>query len=270
MVLYQELLTVAVYNMTSRTTISGRRSSNKPLPPINTSFDDALRSPSPALFKRLRPFPGQTPQTSLDDPVAVPLVVPVPVEPSPKLRKSRSFISNLFSRPIVERARGYNEPDVPTFPIPPSGAPRRVHSKMNRAATRTYSLQTEGQSKESHTTTRTYSLQTGILWNKSKTAARANSMQTVKAYRLKSPTPEPSQMRSKSSSTSLKSKTTKQARSLGHRVEAPWDPPPLFQAYPQAVKHSILQDPELSSDTTASGKRERRIRMEPREGPTRV
>jgi len=244
--------------MNPRTTHSGRRSSNLHLPPINTSFDDALRSPSPASFKRLRPFPGQTPQTSLDDPVAVPLVVPVPNDPSSKLRKSKSFISNLFSRPNVERARGYNEPDVPAFPILSSGAPRRVPSNTNRAATRTYSLQTEGQSKESHTAIRAYSMQTGILWNKSKTATRANSMQTVKAYGLKSPTSEPPQMRSKPSSTSLKLKTTKQARSLGHRVEAPWDPPPLFQAYPQAVKHSILQDPELSSDTTSSGKREKK------------
>ena len=47
-------------------------------------------------------------------------------------------------------------------------------------------------------------------------------------------------------------KTVRRSMSLrkepGNAKSVPWDPPPLFQAYPQAVKHATLCTPNLSAD----------------------
>jgi hypothetical protein len=71
------------------------------------------------------------------------------------------------------------------------------------------------------------------------------------------PTPKPSRinMRTKSVKESRPApkpspKSTKSSpRSIPPRTSATWDPPPLFQAYPQAIKHAQLSASSLSADS---------------------
>lgn len=43
--------------------------------------------------------------------------------------------------------------------------------------------------------------------------------------------------------------TTKVSPRTPRRTDAAWDPPPLFQAYPQAIKHALLSSSTLSADS---------------------
>jgi hypothetical protein len=53
---------------------------------------------------------------------------------------------------------------------------------------------------------------------------------------------------SKSTKTNTKS-IAKQSPRMPRRTDAAWDPPPLFQAYPQAIKHALLSASTLSADS---------------------
>lgn len=55
---------------------------------------------------------------------------------------------------------------------------------------------------------------------------------------------------SKTNTSSIKKQPSKSGRGRSFRKESTtWDPPPLFQAYPQAIKHATLPAPVLSADT---------------------
>lgn len=60
---------------------------------------------------------------------------------------------------------------------------------------------------------------------------------------------------SRSTATSIETLKSSQKSTLRHtstvprRLDAVWDPPPLFQAYPQAIRHATLSAPTLSADT---------------------
>ncbi|KAL2037995.1 hypothetical protein N7G274_009215 [Stereocaulon virgatum] len=67
-----------------------------------------------------------------------------------------------------------------------------------------------------------------------------------------------SPMRHSISKAALRSKPSfKRENSAGKQI--PWSPPPLFQAYPQAVKHAALHTPNLSAETILRLQRERDV-----------
>ena len=66
-------------------------------------------------------------------------------------------------------------------------------------------------------------------------------------------------LRRRSSKSALRSKASfkKDAKAL-----ATWSPPPLFQAFPQAVKHATLRAPSISADTILRNHKEKSAREE--------
>jgi len=127
-------------------------------------------------------------------------------------KKSKTFsLFNLFSKPKVEKARGYHEA-TPTLPpsrprSPPTlSVPVRPSTQLShRSTTPVPPIPHEG-SRPPPIPER----------SPSRTSIRSNS--TVKS-RVNRPRPS----------------------DAGHRLDAHWEPPPLFQAYPQAVKHMVTE-----------------------------
>ncbi len=60
--------------------------------------------------------------------------------------------------------------------------------------------------------------------------------------------PPTATLRNRASKTALRSKSSPRMETTSRSLNA-WDPPPLFQAYPQAVKHATLRAPTLSAET---------------------
>lgn len=69
-------------------------------------------------------------------------------------------------------------------------------------------------------------------------------------------------LRSHSSKGTLQNKSSFKRDS---KVSATWTPPPLFQAYPQAIKHATLRTPPLPAETILRHKKERNGRGTPYE-----
>ena len=60
--------------------------------------------------------------------------------------------------------------------------------------------------------------------------------------------PHTAPLRNRASKTALRSKSSFK-KEITSRSSTAWDPPPLFQAYPQAVRHTTLRAPSLSAET---------------------
>lgn len=60
--------------------------------------------------------------------------------------------------------------------------------------------------------------------------------------------PPAAPLRNRASKTALRSKSSFR-REITNRSSNAWDPPPLFQAYPQAVRHATLRAPALPAET---------------------
>ena len=60
--------------------------------------------------------------------------------------------------------------------------------------------------------------------------------------------PPATPLRNRASKTALRSRSSF-IREISSRSSTAWDPPPLFQAYPQAVRHATLRAPTLSAET---------------------
>lgn len=136
----------------------------------------------------------------------------------PKLRKSRSSLFSLFSRPNVERARGTGRTDRPLPERNPSRLPSRQPS-----VEKVLERQPSALSLKSHT-------------SQSRSVADSNLHQPAAFEALRLPDSTEAMQRSKSSSC------------------ATWAPPPLFQAYPQSVKHSAISLHNASSDNVTGNK----------------
>ena len=60
--------------------------------------------------------------------------------------------------------------------------------------------------------------------------------------------PHAAPLRNRASKTALRSRSSFR-KDITSKSSTAWDPPPLFQAYPQAVKHATLRAPTLSAET---------------------
>ncbi|KAI9696846.1 MAG: hypothetical protein M1836_005208 [Candelina mexicana] len=81
--------------------------------------------------------------------------------------------------------------------------------------------------------------------SKSLVAVQTLPQQTIEAS--KSPVPPSPKIRNKSSRMTLRSRS--QHKPISPRPITTWDPPPLFQAYPQAIRHASLQASTLAADS---------------------
>jgi len=127
-------------------------------------------------------------------------------------KRSKTFsLFNLFSKPKVEKARGYHEA-TPTLP------PSRPRSPP------TLSVPVRPSTQLSHRSTTPIppvpfeSSRPPPIPERSPSRASVRSIGTVKS-RVNRPRPS----------------------DAGHRLDVHWEPPPLFQAYPQAVKHMVTE-----------------------------
>ena len=97
-----------------------------------------------------------------------------------------------------------------------------------------------------------------------KTLPRSDYLKRVNTLPARTPTPSTPKATSKPSRMNLRSKSLKHTKPTPRpspksstksspkpptRTSAAWDPPPLFQAYPQAIKHATLLASTLSADS---------------------
>jgi len=160
---------------------------------------------------------------------------PTRADPPSRPTKSRaSSLFNLFSRPKAEKARGYHE----ALPPPPRPRSPPTLSVPERPSTR--------------------------LSIRSPTPQP--QPQTPREYVQPPPIPERSpsgaSIRSTKSSKSVKINRAKSDNDVtGHRLDSAWEPPPLFQAYPQAVKHTVLAVPDLMDGKSGQENRAKTNRL---------
>ncbi|KAK5146228.1 hypothetical protein LTR04_001095 [Oleoguttula sp. CCFEE 6159] len=128
---------------------------------------------------------------------------------------------NMFSRPKVEKMHGYAEPDLPIVhePSPPPQPTERLRQQIA---------------------------------TKSDAVSR-----TVPLYHTPRPDIVPVCLRPPSRhqppSSNRSSRSQRQAPYSAPTRLRDWDPPPLFQAYPQSTKHAMLQASNLSADMILRG-----------------
>lgn len=145
------------------------------------------------------------------------------------LRKKRSISSSLFSifsKPNAERDRGYTEPQQPAPALAPVAMPP-PDIPIERPSTRQ-----------------------SVRSNRSRAASRlsfTSRAESPPARELKRPSSRLSVLLNGGSKSET---TTTPSQYHRPRTVTPWDPPPLFQAYPRAVKHTLLKTPGANYDST--------------------
>lgn len=140
---------------------------------------------------------------------------PVQAEPARPTKSRTSSLFNLFSRPKAEKARGYHEP----LPPPPRPRSPPTLSVPERPSTR--------------------------LSIRSPTPLPQLQRDYVNPPPIPERSPSRASIRSTKSSRSVKINRVKSDINVTEsRLNSAWEPPPLFQAYPQAVKHTVLAIPD--------------------------
>ena len=167
--------------------------------PINATHNDPSQDPMPPPPQmRTSPVSPPTPTTP-----ATPATPSSPHLTSQKSQKSSLF--NLFTRPNVEKAKGYND----TLLKPPEGS--RPYLRENESK---HSLARE---------------------------PRAQSKSRLATQPQKNDEAHSTPMRQRTFS---RSKRSREKNEVNGYLSASWEPPPLMQAYPQAIKHCSLKDPK--------------------------
>lgn len=174
---------------------------------------ESMVSPVPWRGRRLAPI-----MTTFDDP------------PSQKLRRPHTVETVLHER--------HDELPPPT-PPGAAGLPRESKFNLRGLFNRSRSVgRVEGEARPSVRNEGTESVQRPLLGNTSRA-------RTAYGYARPSVTEQPS-VDFISQSKEARAGLLRGRLSRPNRV---WEPPPLFQAYPQAVKHDCLQTSILSADT---------------------
>ncbi|KAI9739193.1 MAG: hypothetical protein M1834_007406 [Cirrosporium novae-zelandiae] len=137
-----------------------------------------------------------------------------PVAPTVKRQASRSNLRNLFSR--SKSTKKYREEKMPPIPAEPEEEPFPTLTPARRTFSRRSTMKSQ---------------------REPSVPSPPPTVRTVSESRLK-------YSNSKKTVRSKTSKNEKAARDVGN-----WDPPPLFQAYPQAVKHATLMASNLSAES---------------------
>lgn len=183
----------------------------QPLTYLRTSFDDTLLAistpiPTPMLAPTKAPEPARSPRMAR----IFTSRPPKHGQPDPPTKlQHRSSVFNLFSRPNVQRAHGHHtEPEMPAVP--------RVISQR--------------ESKRSSMSLKRPTRPTGTLSRQHKSDDALSRAPSSKLDRKKSMTkPGPN------------ASAKQQPENPQQHMTTNWEPPPLFQAYPQAIKHSTLE-----------------------------
>lgn len=156
---------------------------------------------------------------------------PTPTKPQRPTKSRTSSLFNLFSRPKAEKARGYHEP-LPAPPRPRSPPPL---SLPERGSTR--------------------------LSTRSPTPQPQPQREYVRPPRIPERSPSRASVRSTKSNKTVKINRVKSDNDASHRLDSAWEPPPLFQAYPQAVKHTVLAVPDPADSKNGQESRAKTNRL---------
>lgn len=173
------------------------------LPPILQPSDASIKSRR----KSIRTRPSQY-LAKQDAPPLSPMKDSAPHPPQLQPRASKMSLFNLFSKPKVEKARGYAEPGLAASPV--------LRSKEANASRPDLLAKVESNHAPEDPIPRTTSAMS--FRNLTRPASRTT---------MRSHAPQPTSR---------------------ERSEASWAPPPLFQAYPQATRYGTLESGMMSTD----------------------
>lgn len=204
-----------------------RRRAAAPLPTLKTSFDDnllAIKSPiSPSHENAPMPPRIQTSRPSTTPESSGP---PAGVLGLKSEQSSKSSLSSIFGKPNVERARGYNEAGL---------RPART------------GLRPLEQSSKSTNSRSLRSFQSKDITNTEFKAPANPRLQARPSARLRpqptSPVPDALAKRSPDH--------------IQHKLGAAWEAPTLPAAYPQALKHTVLENADWCMGTLPKHKARR-------------
>lgn len=204
--------------VTAGTTSAGVRVAN-----VHLSSSHPRRSSSDAANKRehrksLRTRPSELLGHDHGEPLS-PLTAAALPRPLPAGRSSAGMsLFHLFSKPKVERARGYAEAGLAAAPTPPPPTFREAN-----ASTDHLTLQVGPHA------TRDVPVRAPSAMSSWTTGTAATTTTTTKSSKKKA------------SGAHMASSRDRKAR--------PCEPPPLFQAYPQARKHGVLEVSSVAAET---------------------
>ena len=196
--------------------VAARRTA-PPLPFIKTpSQDSSQQHSAPRKQQAFTPHPSPYPFQSDGKPSDVSALATETVLPLKPGKSTKSSLFSLFSKPNVEQARGYHETDLES-PKTPGVAPS--HSLSRRASLKPLPAPPK--------------------------PARASSITSTKttSSRRRSYKPNVGSHRPKQDSNG----------NIPCQLAANWEPPPLLQAYPQALCHCLMRDPDTCFETNAPG-----------------
>ncbi|KAI9663192.1 MAG: hypothetical protein M1821_008240 [Bathelium mastoideum] len=185
----------------------GRRSP-KDLPPIQTSFAPPPQNPK---RNRLR---------SVQPPAHV--VAPAP-QPKMERRQSKMSLFNLFSKPKVEKLRGYTEDGMPDLARRPPSPSRRKQASAAQPAPQILDFQVP-----------------------------PKAISTL----IGSTTIAPPIPLRESSRRNLSHRESR--LNLSQQPSQSWEPPPLFHAHAQALKHAFLPALTYSADSILRAQKSKR------------
>ena len=198
-----------------------------------------LRAPvsydsTPTLQKRksLRTRPAEQLERQNTSPLREPPPPPPSSRARPELqsRSSKLSLFNLFSKPKVERSRGHVEPGGSNAPLPVRPPPGELRATKSEANINRL-------------------LETSAAPPAAAPSVRAPRPLTAKSLTFKS---------SRSITKDAAAPPLPAKESSHSRVAGPHDLPPLFQAWPQAVKHAVLEVTTITSDMMTQQARSRR------------
>lgn len=183
----------------------GKRPAGKKVPGLMTSFNSTLDRAAASRIQST--VPNAQPQSQA--PSRAPSTR---TESKLERRPSKMSLFNLFSKPKVERARGYHEGGLSSIPEPqPQPSPVSVAPPRSIPTAQSTPV-----------------------------VALAKPQQRVVDSALS------------------KMRTTKGSISRRPKPVPHWEPPPLFQAYPQAIKYATLQAPTSSVEDIAKASEHKR------------
>ncbi|KAF6220567.1 hypothetical protein HO133_003000 [Letharia lupina] len=187
--------------------------------------------------------PQEPPRNGLRPP---PPLTPFNNEPSPSHQSHHTVLTDPVFNPKRSSQRNKHSSIVPDS-LSPNLKRRTSRFGLSSLFSRSKPLATEGVQEK-----------LGVQWECDEPAGTSKSAETT-ALQKKDSEPRSPEIQARPDidppAAPLRSRTSKSAlrssfrREITSRSSAAWDPPPLFQAYPQAVRHATLRAPALSAET---------------------
>ncbi|KAI9671674.1 MAG: hypothetical protein M1831_003202 [Alyxoria varia] len=206
---------VKPHGSSKQSKVAARRDA-PPLPFIKTPQQDSSQQDSaPRKPQAFTPHPSPHPIQPNSNPSDGSAGTEETDPPLKPAKSTKSSLFNLFSKPNVEQARGYHETNLESPQTPNIPPP---HNASRRASLKPLPAPPK--------------------------PARASSITSTKST--------PSRRRSFKPSAGHRPKQDSNGN-IPCQLAANWEPPPLLQAYPQALRHCLMRDPDNCFETYAPG-----------------